>query len=489
VETFHWEESLLRLACSTFKLKRELQYDRMPYPAISSRTLFLFCRWSYKIAPELFLYSENSNGVIWDMSINASCLPNSIYVVGEFDSTSETSQAQYCSSGIWDGITLEKVGQGLCPRGAEQQEMHIQASVVSTAGDLFVGGNFESRVWNGVEFVNAVNLAKYEYGTQQWLPLWSCCGVLQNRGSATQINSLAWDPMLGILYIAGLINRIGDKEIPPGLATWDSLHGIQAFDFGGLYLERNVSGQALAVAWEPVTQSLVISGLFARIGSMQCNTVAIWNRKTKRWRCLYDEQHSILTVTTMSLQYEKLYLAGWASPSSSWSGQTQYKAPYSIAVMDLSGYIDEVVFESTRKNRSAAVITTASRAAVNFDSNVQVIYQGGRLASKQVKGNKHVRRLRTYLAFMNASDRNSTVWVPSWNWLPGYIGGNGPILSILAGSGSYEASLFIGGAFNNFGSIVRWTAGVQNGSNVVTIGPSGIVVGLVTSIVQVLYIC
>jgi hypothetical protein len=286
-----------------------------------------------------------------------------------------------------------------------------------------------------------------------------------------------------------LINRIGDKEIPPGLATWDSLHGIQAFDFGGLYLERNVSGQALAVAWEPVTQSLVISGLFARIGSMQCNTVAIWNRKTKRWRCLYDEQHSILTVTTMSLQYEKLYLAGWASPSSSWSGQTQYKAPYSIAVMDLSGYIDEVVFESTRKNRSAAVVTTASRAAVNFDSNVQVIYQGGRLASKQVKGNKHARRLRTYLAFMNASDRNSTVWIPSWNWLPGYIGGNGPILSILAGSGSYEASLFIGGAFNNFGSIVRWTAGVQNGSNVVTIGPSGIVVGLVTSIVQVLYIC
>ena len=107
--------------------------------------------------------SDNSNGVVWSLSVNSSQTPcNTIYAVGVFDTVSETSQIQYCSSGMWDGEYFAKVGQGLCPRGAEQQALHIMSSVVSDIGDLFVGGNFESRVWNGFEFVNAINLALYE---------------------------------------------------------------------------------------------------------------------------------------------------------------------------------------------------------------------------------------------------------------------------------------------------------------------------------------
>ena len=75
-------------------------------------------------------------------------------------------------------------------------------------------------------------------------------------------------------------------------------------------------------------------------------------------------------------------------------------------------------------------------------------------------------------------------WTASWNWLPGYIGGNGPILAVTAGSGNYASSLYIGGAFNNFGGIVQWTPGSSNGSNVVSVGPAALIEGLVTTIVQ-----
>ena len=49
--------------------------------------------WSVKYDSELYLYDDNSNGVVWDLSVNTSQLPfNSIYAVGVFDSVSETSQ-------------------------------------------------------------------------------------------------------------------------------------------------------------------------------------------------------------------------------------------------------------------------------------------------------------------------------------------------------------------------------------------------------------
>ena len=113
-----------------------------------------------------------TDGAIWDLSLNSTNdFPwDTIYSVGVFDSVSETSQVQYCSVGLWDGKHLDKVGQG-CVYGAEQHTMHIQSSVVAGNGKLFVGGNFVSRVWNGKEFVDAVNVAVYEDGTQQWLPL------------------------------------------------------------------------------------------------------------------------------------------------------------------------------------------------------------------------------------------------------------------------------------------------------------------------------
>jgi hypothetical protein len=55
------------------------------------------------------------------------------------------------------------VGEGLCPRGDDaSQAMQLYTSVLGNSGDLFVGGTFESRVWNGHNFVNVYHAARYD---------------------------------------------------------------------------------------------------------------------------------------------------------------------------------------------------------------------------------------------------------------------------------------------------------------------------------------
>ena len=66
-------------------------------------------RWSPKYESELYLYGE-SNGIIWDVVVNRTSQPyNKLFVVGAFDTVSETSQIQFCSVGEWDGLSFDKV--------------------------------------------------------------------------------------------------------------------------------------------------------------------------------------------------------------------------------------------------------------------------------------------------------------------------------------------------------------------------------------------
>ena len=55
------------------------------------------------------MYGE-SNGIIWDIVVNKTSQPfNKLFVVGAFDTVSETSQIQFCSVGEWDGLSFDKV--------------------------------------------------------------------------------------------------------------------------------------------------------------------------------------------------------------------------------------------------------------------------------------------------------------------------------------------------------------------------------------------
>ena len=63
-----------------------------------------------------------------------------------------------------------QVGEGLCPRGGDSSTaMSIQTAALGNDGDIFVGGSFESRVWDGHHFVNVYHVAHFDgtYGVSQ----------------------------------------------------------------------------------------------------------------------------------------------------------------------------------------------------------------------------------------------------------------------------------------------------------------------------------
>lgn len=62
---------------------------------------------------------------------------------------------------------LFQVGEGLCYRGMDSASILLDTVVLGTGGDLFVGGNFETRVWDGRHFVSIFHVARYD---GQWLP-------------------------------------------------------------------------------------------------------------------------------------------------------------------------------------------------------------------------------------------------------------------------------------------------------------------------------
>ena len=79
----------------------------------------------------------------------------------------------------------------------------------------------------------------------------------------------------------------------------------------------------------------------------------------------------------------------------------------------------------------------------------------------------------------------STPWVPHWTWLPGYSGGNGPILRMAGGSESFEGCLFLVGAFNNYPAIALWYDDPLSGPYTVALPSKHSVQGFITAIAQV----
>jgi hypothetical protein len=76
-------------------------------------------------------------------------------------------------------------------------------------------------------------------------------------------------------------------------------------------------------------------------------------------------------------------------------------------------------------------------------------------------------------------------WALNWTWLPGFPGGNGPILRMMMGEGEYEGCLFISGAFNNLPAVTAWSNDPIKGPSIVGVGPGEQLRGLITAIRQV----
>ena len=76
------------------------------------------------------------------------------------------------------------------------------------------------------------------------------------------------------------------------------------------------------------------------------------------------------------------------------------------------------------------------------------------------------------------------IWERNWIWLPGFLGGNGPILQMSKGHNSYRDYLFIVGAFNNYPSVILWSESANITNKISVLSSKQHLQGLVTSIAQ-----
>eukprot|EP00613_Pedinella_sp_CCMP2098_P067874 CAMPEP_0171978690 /NCGR_PEP_ID=MMETSP0993-20121228/253274_1 /TAXON_ID=483369 /ORGANISM="non described non described, Strain CCMP2098" /LENGTH=280 /DNA_ID=CAMNT_0012630655 /DNA_START=55 /DNA_END=893 /DNA_ORIENTATION=+ len=198
--------------------------------------------WVDQFEPHLFVLGASA-GSVRALATNRSesGLYDNLYVAGSFDTTCPTCQHQLCSVGKWARKSLDTLGQGLCSSHSDPT-LDIAALVLGSGGDIFVGGSFETRVWNGSYFTMANHVARFIGGDQKrWLPLSSEGSLGCTNCLKATVTSLAWDPELAVLFIGGTFDTFvsGHGKVTrlrtPGLAYWRQASGrLHDFPSGSL---------------------------------------------------------------------------------------------------------------------------------------------------------------------------------------------------------------------------------------------------------------
>ena len=86
-----------------------------------------------------------------------------------------------------------KVGEGLCPRGGDSSTtMSIQTAALGNEDDIFVGGSFESRVWDGHHFVNVYHVAHFDGKCEYVLCTSFCCFFLLDSPLRVSLYSVVY---------------------------------------------------------------------------------------------------------------------------------------------------------------------------------------------------------------------------------------------------------------------------------------------------------
>jgi len=308
-----------------------------------------------------------------------------LIVVGAFDTTYRNSQMTYCSIGKWDGKMLNKVGEGLC-NSALSKGMKITSAAFAGSNDVFVAGSFHTQVWNGDlrEFVKIFNIAHFNATSQVWLPLQ--VGQLTCSWCVVTVLALAWDNKRKQLHVAGKFNAIDERNIPAGMALYDSNAGhLVAHPGGGLTL-MNVTedGVGTALQMDQENGVLYVMGSFERLSSTKeiCRGLAAFEVEALRWTCLADPRHTV-------------------EPT---GGGNMLLTPYGLMV---AGKVqgDKTTWTNPDKPYTIALLT------------------------------------------MNKLRRYGNVTGPEfeWSWLPGFEGHDNPIHCLSNGYGDYKGTVFIGG--------------------------------------------
>jgi serine/threonine protein kinase len=334
-----------------------------------------------------------------------------LIVVGAFDTTYRNSQVTYCSVGEWDGVTLSKVGEGLC-NSALSKGMKITTAALAGPQDVYVAGSFQTQVWSGDrhEFVKIFNIAHYNAVEQVWMPL--NIGQITCSWCTVTVLALAWDSKRRQLHVAGKFNSIDGRNVPAGLAIYDLDSGkLVAHPGGGLSM-RNTTQDGVATALQLDEESgvLYVMGSFERLTSTYeiCLGLAAYEIHADRWTCLANAAHTVLPTGggNMLLTPYGLMVAGKVDESTTWPDSDK---PYTIALLK-------------------ATLKTHSK-------------------SKDHDGIQEPEQ-EEYHEF-------------DWSWLPGFDGHNEPLHALANGFGNYAGTVFIAG--DNL--VAKWSYQLKSSSS------------------------
>mmetsp|Transcript_27947 Transcript_27947/g.59606 ORF Transcript_27947/g.59606 Transcript_27947/m.59606 type:complete len:1224 (+) Transcript_27947:260-3931(+) len=425
-------------------------------------------KWSLQQRIQLSLYNSYSGGAVYSLLANHSIVTNSnakeysagdssskrvdqphvtdknfgsnLIVVGAYDTTYRNSQTTYCSVGKWDGSELSKIGEGLC-NSALSKGMKITSAAIAGPNDLYVGGSFQTQVWNGNkhEFVKIFNIAHYNAIDQVWLPL--PIGQITCSWCTVTILALAWDSKRRQLHVAGKFNAIDGSNIPAGLAVYDQGSGhLVAHPGGGLSMNNSTQdGVATAVQFDQENGVLYVMGAFERLTATndECLGLAAYEIKTGSWTCLADPAHSVKPTGggNMLLTPYGLLVAGKTTNGTMWPDSSR---PYTVAVLKATIKKKVMIFEETT--------TTESHDDEHSDETVDKSSSRSRELDEEKSAEDP-----GYVNGTKAKAEADHEFI--WSWLPGFNGHDEPIHTLSNGFGDYVGTVFIGG--DNF--VVKWS--------------------------------
>ena len=321
-------------------------------------------KWSLHQRIQLTSYSAYTGGDVYSLLANHSLVTNSnarefssrddsdakvvqphvmdenfgseLVVVGAFDTTERNSQTAYCSVGKWDGSDLSKIGEGLCNAGLSSKGMQITSAAIAGPNDLFVGGSFQTQVWNGNvnQFVKIFNIAHYNARDQVWLPI--TVGQITCLWCTVTILALAWDTERMQLHVAGKFDSIDGYNIPAALALYDQESGhLTAHPGGGLTMFNiTEDGVGTALQFDQGNGVLYVMGAFDRLTKTNevCLGLAAYEIRSGSWTCLADPAHSVQPTGggNMLLTPYGLLVAGKTREGTTWPDNSR---PYTVAVL------------------------------------------------------------------------------------------------------------------------------------------------------------
>lgn len=395
------------------------------------------------------------------------------------------------------------MGEGLCSRGGDSGSIVIQTVVLGNGGDLFVGGNFATRVWDGHHFVYVYHVAQFDAKASAWLPLEGGGELRCDNSELAGVNALAWDAESSILYIGGRFHSVEGRKISSGLVIWSPTYGLESFPGPGVTSTINepYDAEVNALAFEPTTKSLFISGTFNYLNGSYCPSVVVWSRILQSWKCLLDDQdYRFGTITAMALDRNYLFVAGWTN-SPGWKGN-EFRNNHGIARLSIKGLIEEL--EQWMVDKIKDKPKQDNNESLYMDTNVGQ-RRHRRLHIFRRNSTTNRRRLRNHNPIVSFKSSDSStkhptlsptlspssppvaLWEPIWDWLPNFEGANGPILKLVPGKHDLEGSLFIGGSFNNMPALVIWNAypNRYGYGNITVIGGKRSLDGLVTAMAEI----